>query len=207
MPFAGNESNHTMDGLTVRGGLAVGVNGPFISEGDVFGPYSGNARAGGIETLPRISMTAQAHATQQLRLSWFTSPVTRIITTMAFTPLTTGASGVTLIRYGLYRLEGDNTITLVASTPNDTALMPTTNVESPKALSTAFTLLAGVRYGAGILQVATTPATPLGLATQGAFISTLPIISSVVTGQSDLPATVAAASNAANAINTYCFLS
>lgn len=196
-----------MDGLTVRGGLAVGVNGPFISEGDIMSPYSGNVRAGGIETLPRFGLAAQAPATQQLRLSWFTSQVTRTVSTMAFTPSGTVPGTVTLIRYGLYRLEQDNSITLVASTPNDIALMPTTNVESPKALSASFTVLAGVRYGAGLLQVATQIGTPLGLATSTAFIATLPMISSVVTGQSDLPATVAAASNVGNTINIYCFLS
>lgn len=208
MPSVGNETNHTIDGLTVRGGLALGANGPYVAEGDVFSVFPGtNSRPGGIETLPRWGLAQQTFATGQLRISWFTSAVTRTITQMAFTPTTTAASGTTLIRYGLYRLEQDNSATLVASTANDTTLLPTLNVESTKALSASYTVLAGVRYGAALVQVGGTVGTPIGLNTSTFAIAMLPLLATVLTSQTDLPATITAAQNAGNAQNPYCFLS
>ena len=164
---SGNETNHLLDGLTIRGGLAVGPNGPYITENDVLNHSAQNApRYASLETFPRSGVASSNTLTsQRLQVMFWTSPVTRTITTMSFTTAGTAAATVTTIRYGIYTLSYPNatgaslTCTLAASTANDATLLAATNTEYPKALSASYTLNAGQRYGLAILVDATTAGT------------------------------------------------
>ena len=101
---------------------------------------------------------------------------------------------------GVYSVAGNGDLTLVASTPNDTSLFAATFTAYPKALSASLQKTAGARYAAALLVVsgATMP-TFHGLQLAAtSIISTLtrdnPAIIGRLTGQTDLPNSVAVGS-------------
>jgi hypothetical protein len=106
-----------------------------------------------------------------------------------------------LSRVGIYAVNPDGSLTLLAASANDTTFLAAASTTYTPTLTTAVQLNPGSRYAVGVLTVLSAgnppnlygapvpPVAELGLA---------PRLSSAVTGQTDLPATVAAASLAAS---------
>lgn len=136
--------------------------------------------------------------TQQLRLTYFRSHRTEPITQVLTATSSTAASGGTLCRVGVYKEETNGDLTLVASTPTDTALWIAANTSYTKAFSATWNKIAGQRYAMGILFVGTTAPTYVGASVSaGTFGPTelrSPRIAAILSSQADLPASILNAS-------------
>lgn len=150
----------------------------------------------GEETMPRMfafqsNVTA---ATQVLKLTYFSARKTETITQVRMTSGGTAAATITLCRIGIYSVAGNGDITLVASTPNDTALFAGTFTRYTKSLSASWAKAAGTRYALGVLTVGTTMPHFYGLSIGFDHASEPPRLGGAVTAQSDLPSSVVSAS-------------
>lgn len=170
-------------------------------EGDYLKRHPGQKDiALGESTMHRLEITNSSVtiATQALRLTYFTAKKTETVDTIRYTvgSVVAGATP-TLCRIGLYLENADLSLTLVASTPNDTALFSGgTFAAFTKALSVPYLKLEGSRYAIGLL-IVTAAATPTfygNLNIPGAISFAEPKISALVSAQTDLPGTVAAGS-------------
>ncbi len=130
-----------------------------------------------------------------LRLTFFTPQYTKTVDAFKTGCVTAGVGNTpTVCRMGLYTVDSAGNITLVASTPNDTALFSSTwNV---KALSASYKILKGHRYATGTLYVGTggtAPAMQGAATTAGTAFGTNndTRLNGSVSGQTDLPGTVA----------------
>lgn len=137
-------------------------------------------------------------ATGVLRLSYFTARKTETITQVRVISGGTAAGATpTLVRIGLWTVAADGALTLVASIANDTALYAATNTPYTRALSASYGKVAGQRYAAGSLVVtgATAPSLIGGIVNFNATEAGIaPRIGAALTGQTDLPASIAAGS-------------
>lgn len=142
-------------------------------------------------TSTTITMTSQA-----LRLTYFQAVKSQTVTSFRFASGGTAAGVPTLIRFGLYSVAANGDLTLIGSTPNDTSLLNGVSTAYTKNLSTPVAITRGTVYAFGGLVVAATPPTMRGLvlpspASEG---SIDPRQSGQLTGQADLPASVAVGS-------------
>lgn len=141
----------------------------------------------------------------QMLLTYFTAGRTETINTITVGISNGTAAGATptLVRMGIWAANADGSLSaLLASTANDTTLLAALNTLYPKALSSSFSKVVDTRYACGILVVsgAAMP-TMLGTTANGTTTSaylTSPVISALVTGLADLPATVAVGALVAN---------
>lgn len=159
-----------------------------------------NSLSAGVSSVERSDVTTQAQPTTSgsLRMAFFTA--SRSLTAGQVRIISGGtAAGATptLIRVGLYSIDGSGNGTLVASTANDTTLLAGTNTVYTKALSSTYEIGSGRRYAAGILVVtgATAP-TVQGASSSlsGTECQQAPTISALLSGLADLPASFTAAS-------------
>lgn len=110
------------------------------------------------------------------------------------------AAGLTLCRFGLYRVETSNDLTLLARTANNTSLLSTANTAIGNSIGTfdttggypaTYTLIKGVSYAVGVIQVGTTPAGLRGANPPGhAGLIDSPNIGRSKTAQADLPTSI-----------------
>lgn len=125
------------------------------------------------------------------RLSFFTATKSETSTQVrVYSGATAAGATPTLVRVGLYAVASDGAGTLVAATPNDTALLASTNTGYTKSWSTPYAVVSGQRYAMALLVVsgATVP-TMAGSALIPASESAMsPRITGQISGQSDLPA-------------------
>lgn len=154
----------------------------------------------GAETMSRMTASTTTTTTSTyLRLGYFTAPTaTTVANALIATGTTAAGATPTVVRIGLYTVAANGDLTLVASTPNDTTLLAATNTLYTKALSSSYLLMAGQRYALGWL-IVTAAATPTVLGTfpassSSALAALSPRLCGLVTGQTDLPASVLAAS-------------
>jgi hypothetical protein len=133
-----------------------------------------------------------------LRLTYFT-PAKPLAATQVrvATGGTAAAATPTLCRIGLYSVAANGDLTLVGSTANDTTLFAATTTAYTRSLTATANLAAGTRYAMGIVvvsgvtlpsfagQIPSLPNTETALA---------PALSASVTGQPDLPSSLAVAS-------------
>lgn len=135
---------------------------------------------------------------QTLRLAFFTARKTETKTQVRVQCVTAAGATPTLIRFGLYTVAANGDITLVASTANDTTLLAGAGGETTKALSSSYKVYAGRRYAFGALVVTAAAAPAItSLNAQSAASTEMgraPRLSGAVTGQADLPASVASGS-------------
>jgi hypothetical protein len=154
------------------------------------------------QTLGRHDVTASnlARTSGTVWLGYFTASSTRSLSNMRHMSSSAPAT-VTLIRMGVYSVDASTgDLTLIASTPNDTALLATANAATGKALSAAASLVQGQRYALALLVVATTVGNGMGANLAHANVGSLaPRVTGSRTGQTDLPATITAANVAATA--------
>jgi hypothetical protein len=152
----------------------------------------------GAESLPRLLALASSITTSNgaLRLTYFTAASSFTATKLQFQSGTTAAGATpTLIRFGLYSVATSGDLTLVASTANDTSLCAAATTLYTRALTSSYSVVAGQRYAFGML-ITTAAAAPtmLGGSIGGTIGALAPRLNGAVTGLTDLPATVAAAS-------------
>ena len=129
--------------------------------------------------------------------SFFTATEALTVSNISFSSGSTPASGVTLVRFGLYTFDG-TTATLVARTNNDSSRFTVANtiytgaLDSTGGFPTTYNLVAGTRYAVAVVVVAST--TPqLAAVNFGAASTAIMNLSPRVVGYagstSDLPAT------------------
>jgi hypothetical protein len=129
--------------------------------------------------------------------SFFTATEALAVSNISFSSGSSPASGVTLVRFGLYTFDG-TTATLVARTNNDASRFTVANtvytgaLDSTGGFPTSYNLVAGQRYAVAVVVVAST--TPqLASVAFGAGSTAIMALSPRVVGfagsTSDLPAT------------------
>lgn len=152
---------------------------------------SGNLLESGEETLVRGQRTDSSTITsQRLALTYFNARKSETTSAVRFWCGSTAAATVTLIRAGLWTIAANGDGTLVASTPNDTALLGTPSAANTKSWSVPYAKVAGVRYAVGILSVATTAGSMIGTTAAtgfGAELAVAPRLSGGWSNQTDLP--------------------
>lgn len=172
-------------------------------------PFLSDLHTSGESTLFRRMVTSQSVATtsQTLRLTYFTARKTESIGNVRIISGSTAAGATpSLIRVGIYTVDGSGNLTLVASTANDTSLLASGTTEYPKALQASFTKTRGQRYAVGVLVVTAATAPTLtggGNLIPSAAAGRAPRLGGSVTGQSDLPSSVSAGSINDNAHQAY----
>lgn len=136
-----------------------------------------------------------------MALTYFYADHTETISTMtAITGATAAGATPTLCRMGIYTVAANGDITLVASTPNDTTLFAAANTAYPKGLSSSYGLIQGALYTTALIVVsgATIPLFHGVQYPSTAPMNTVARVSPAfigrVTGQTDLPASVAVGS-------------
>lgn len=160
-----------------------------------------DALAVGEETFPRswAASNILPSTSGSLRLTFFTARKTETtVSVRVCSGGTAAAATPTLCRIGLWTVDSsDNSVSLVASTANDTALFAGTNTAYTKSWSSSYAKVAGQRYALGVLVVtgAASPTYPGlvmggGLAAESAIA---PRITGTLTGQTDLPSSFTSA--------------
>lgn len=194
----------------------VGITGSTVAGSlDFLANHNAAAQAPlavGTSNIPRemINSSSVTTGTQVLRLSYFfalktlTSTQARILaggTAAAATP--------TLVRVGLYSIDGAGNGTLVASTPNDTTLLAAANTSYTKSWSSSIALVAGTQYALGLLVVTAAAApTMCGMSIASANeAAVVPRQSGQITGQADLPASFVTGAPAVSGSYVYAALS
>lgn len=130
-----------------------------------------------------------------LHLSYFTATRTETVGDVVTALLTNVAASNTLARIGIWSVDANGGLTaLLASSANDTTLWETGNGNRTVALSSSFAKEAGTRYAVGALVVGGTAPQLIGIFPSASMGGLAPRSNGVVTGQSDLPASVSAAS-------------
>lgn len=155
------------------------------------------SRVNGEETMFRQAAAVTAGTSSgRLNLTFFTARAATVATNVSITTGGTAAAATpTLARIGLYLVNADNTLTLVASTANDTTLFAAAYTTYTKAFSATYTLVPGQRYAVGIIVVsaAALPTYIAGGPGAGPMSLVAPRVAGYLSGQTDLPATVPAA--------------
>ena len=144
-----------------------------------------------------VSSNAVTFSSGALRLTHFTATKSETVTQICVPSGGTAAGATpTLVRMGLYRVENNGDITLLASTANDTTLFAATATRYTKTLDTPVQKIRGQRYAIGVLVVtaAAAPAFYGSAIVPGILSSQEPKLCTTVAGQTDLPASVASAS-------------
>lgn len=171
--------------------VTAGTPGSWVDVGDDTQITSG-------ETSMRrddATSTAITLSTGVLRLRYFTARKTETITSVSMISGTAAGATPTLCRIGVYSVASDGALTLVASCANDTALFAGATTEYTRSLSASLSKVAGTRYAIGALVVTGASApTCYGALVPSAVSGVAPRISGLVSGQTDLPASVAAGS-------------
>lgn len=158
--------------------------------------------AGGEETFSRINATQTATLTSQtLRVVYFRARRSETIGKLLFTSAGTAAAATpTLVRGGVYSVGADWSLTaLLASTANDTAIYATTSTEYLRDLTTTFDKVQGSWYAVGFLVVTAVAAPTCATFSVGTSVSSAgtngrPRLGTAITGNADLPASVAVGS-------------
>ncbi len=195
--------------------LAVGSDGhvvyanPATTTGLEWRSADPDALTAGMTTLYRHVMgqntnVALGAASGNLRLAYFTAPRAEVWTQVGWVGGTVAAAATpSLVRWGLYTVASNGDLTLVASTPNDTALFAVASAVGAKSFSVAYAAVAGQRYAIGVLVVSgvaipSIQGVSLNQATVQASLS--PRITGVIPAQADLPLSALAGTvNASNA--------
>lgn len=170
-----------------------------------------NALNEGEETMRRrdIASGASAVSNQSMRLTYFTARKTESISRVRILSGTTAAAATpTLCRIGVYKEEDNGDLTLVGSTANDTTLFVATATEYTRNLISPFDKIQNQRYAVGILVVSAvaTPTFYGHVALPTVIAQYSPVTCKAVSGQADLPSTVASASLGNASQSTYAVL-
>jgi hypothetical protein len=165
----------------------------------------------GDSTFPRrtIAQSTVSTGNGNLRLTYFVSRIGETVTQVRTLSGTTAAVGTTLAKVGVYSEDASGNLTLIGATANTTTLWATINTAYTTSLSSSFAKTRGVRYAVGTLVVGTTTSPTL----QGITAPTVPVetsqqprMSGLISGQTDLPSSITAASLLDNNTQHYAVL-
>lgn len=110
---------------------------------------------------------------------------------------TAAAATPTLCKVGLYTVDSSGNLTLVASTANTTSLWAGTFTSYETALTQSYNIIPGQRYAAGVL-IVTAGAAPtlngVNATWETDVTARSPRVAASISGQTDLPSSVAAGS-------------
>lgn len=170
-----------------------------------------NGLAVGESTFSRItSGTNLTISTGQVRLTYFTATKSQTVTQVRlYSGATAAAATPTLARVGLYSVSADGaTLTLLGATANDTALFAAANTAYTRNITPSVTTAAGQRYALATIVVsgATMPQLTGISTTLSAEAGIEPRITGLLTGQTDLPGTIAASATIASGSAVYAAL-
>jgi hypothetical protein len=211
----GNRANHPLQTIgTAAPAVEDAVNNELHFESyGALGPLKDASVAGltaGESTMRRreITSTGATQTAGTLRLTYFTAERTETITKVRTCSGSTAAIGTTLARVGIYEVAANGDLTLVASSANDTALWSAASTRYSKTLTAPFVKKWNQRYAVGTLVVGATTAPNLQGQTNllAAECAEPPRLCGSVTAQTDLPATVTAASISDTTIQVYAAL-
>lgn len=204
MPWISGFDTYELADPTTQVGAALGAG---------FAPaVAADQLAAGEATLSRVYGTGSGVplTASQVKLTYFTAQRSESITRLRLDTAGTAAGATpTLAKMGVYSVDAAGNLTLVAATASDTSLFGTAFASYSRSLASGATWqkIAGQRYAFAAL-VVTAAATPSIVGTNsssGAMQFIAPIVAGAVSAQSDLPATVLAAS-VVSVANTMCGL-
>lgn len=167
--------------------------------------YSGDVRASS-DTLSagescmgrrEIISSANALTNQSVRFTHFTATKSETITQISTVTAGTAAGATpTLCKMGVYRVEDNGDVTLLAQTANDTTLFAATTTRYTRALNVPVEKVRGQRYALALLVVSAAAFPTFYGHTIGPSVITSaePKLASLANGQADLPASVLNAS-------------
>jgi hypothetical protein len=143
-----------------------------------------------------------------LRLAYFQARKTEVITQVRTICGTAMTGSPTVVRVGVYSVDGSGNLTLVASTTHDATLWTTINTIYTKALTASFTKTRGQWYAVGVLVVGSTvaPALSGSNALLAGEAGVAPRLGSLIGSQTDLPSSIAVGSLADNGQRQYVAL-
>lgn len=149
----------------------------------------------GEEVLPRINAAGAATLVSgTIHLAYFTARKTETIGNLRSLASGTASATITTAKMGVYSVAADGSLTRVATTANDTALWGTTFTAFTKATTAPWAKVAGNRYAFAAIAVGSTMPQIAAASINFADAGLAPRIAAAVSGQSDLPATIAAGS-------------
>jgi hypothetical protein len=115
-----------------------------------------------LATHPReVLTTTNANTSGTLILTQFRPMKSFSVTNISVTSGATASASLTYCAFGIYTRSG-TTFTRVRITASDTTIFNTANTKYTRALTSTYSVTAGVEYFIGVLQVGTTMATTLG---------------------------------------------
>jgi hypothetical protein len=114
-----------------------------------------------LATHPReVLTTTNANTSQTLILTQFRPMKSFTVTNISVTSGATASASLTYCAFGIYTRSG-STFTRARITASDTTIFNTANTKYTRALTSTYSVTAGVEYFIGVLQVGTTMATTL----------------------------------------------
>lgn len=145
-----------------------------------------------VMTLPRVLVGSNFVQIEsgKLYLNYEIAKKDIAATTLRTTIGNTVAAGLTLARFCAYSVAQNGDLSLVASTPSDTALFNATYSSVSKALSSPYTFVRGNIYALGFLLVGSTMPNPAGWFVTESECNLPPRYTASLSGQSNLPASI-----------------
>jgi hypothetical protein len=169
-------------------------------------PYQPYSNPSGAEVLasgemlcPRIITNVDfALVSQRMQVYYWTAVTSGTATTVMTGTGNTAVNAMTYAAIGIYSVDSSGNLTLLTSTGDlHATLWASTFTSYTVALTTPFHRQEGVRYAAAVLAVAGTAPSLYGGNPYQDFAQLSPVMASLLTGQSVLPASVPAGSLAA----------
>lgn len=199
-----------------RGWICITAGNPGVWVAD--GPSANSVTAGSTpfaETMSRDmagTNTSQSTSNGQVDLTYFTAEAPVAVSKIGFTVRGTALAGASLARVGLYLVDpSTGSLALVARSASDAAKFAATFTDYDWTLDTtggypaSYTLVPGSRYAVGVIVVgASTQAALYGVSAPRAGVS--PVIARRFSGQTDLPASIAAGSLQSSSNRYYALL-
>lgn len=177
--------------LEARSGILLATDADLLA-------FRGDVLPGSEVTMLRKEISGNFNLTSGvLQLSYFTAIQDRagIDNLCVITAGTAGSGGtVTIGKLGLFSVDGSGNLTLMAASTNDTTMFGAASTVYDKAI-TAQSLTKGSRYAIGVLQVGYTTAPKIyGCVTVGVVFGRTPVKAMQLSGQTDMPSTIAVGS-------------
>jgi hypothetical protein len=156
---------------------------------------STNQSATVVDVAPRVGNFTGTPSSSTTYFTFFTPRTTTAVTSISVASASTQTTGQSLVRFGLYTIDGSGNATLVARTASDSTIFSALNTVYTRTFNTTggypstYTLVAGTRYALGVVIVAATVGTVYtAFDNIPAPLSTLaPRMTGLVAATSDLP--------------------
>ena len=154
-----------------------------------------NQSATVVDVFPRIGNFTGTPSSGSTYFTFFTPRTTTSVSSITIASASTQTTGQSLVRFGLYTVDGSGNATLVARTASDTTIFSAVNTVYTRSFNTtggypaSYTLTAGARYAIGVVIVAATVGTVYtAFNSIPAALSTLsPRMTGLVAATADLP--------------------